>query len=135
MTTQHLSQVLALWQETEGLILTYSDNVTDLTRYFSSNPQMSHVAFYGERLVGAVLCGHDGRRGYLHHLAVDSHFRGQGIGKLLVDACLRKLKLAEIHQCNLFIVDDNNNGRQFWEKYGFSVWPNIRLMSKNLNKD
>ena len=90
MTSEHVPAAIDLWHVTEGLILTYSDNAADLARYFDDNPQMSHVALQDGRLVGAVLCGHDGRRGYLHHLAVAGECRSKGIGRALVDACLSK---------------------------------------------
>lgn len=134
MTVGHVPEVVELWNKTEGLILTYSDNATDLARYFADNPEMSYVAVSEGRIVGAALCGHDGRRGYLHHLAVTSDQRGQGIGRSLVEACLSKLTAAGIRQCNLFVVDDNENGKRFWSDKGWSEWSNIRLMSKRLDE-
>ena len=134
MTTDHVTETVALWEQTEGLILTYSDNTPDLTRYFAENPGMSHVAVHDARVVGAILCGHDGRRGYLHHLAVSPDYRNQGIGQALIDACTNVLKAVNIRQCNLFVVDDNKSGRAFWEKRGWSEWPTIRLMSKRLDE-
>jgi putative acetyltransferase len=134
MTTAHVSKVTALWETTEGLILTDTDNAADLDHYFNHNPGMSHVAVRGGEVVGAVLCGHDGRRGYLHHLAVATGVRNQGIGRALVNACLSKLIETGIRQCNLFVIDDHADGRAFWENDGWSEWPSIRLMSKKLNK-
>ena len=135
MTVEHVPEVIELWNATEGLILTYSDNAGDLARYFTDNMEMSHIAACEGRIIGAVLCGHDGRRGYLHHLAVASDHRGQGTGRALVDACLSKLMAAGIQQCNLFVVDDNESGKQFWRDKGWSEWPNIRLMSKRLDEE
>jgi len=132
MTSQQVPEVIALWEATEGLILTYSDNPTDLARYFADNPKMSHIATDSGRVVGAVLCGHDGRRGYLHHLAVAPKFRGQGVGRSLANSCLTRLQAVGILQCNLFVLDDNELGKQFWENDSWSEWPNIRLMSKKL---
>ncbi|MHC4877785.1 MAG: GNAT family N-acetyltransferase [Planctomycetota bacterium] len=134
MVAEHVPEVVELWSRTKSLILTYSDNTTDLARYFADNPQMSHVAIRAGRIIGAVLCGHDGRRGYLHHLAVTATHRSQGIGRALVDACLSKLQETDIGQCNVFIVDDNEEGRRFWSSLGWSEWADIRLMSKCLEK-
>lgn len=131
MTVDHVPNTIELWESAEGLILTHSDNPTDLARYFADNPGMSHVAVHQDQILGAVLCGHDGRRGYLHHLVVAAENRHQGIGRALVDACLSKLAEAGIRQCNLFIVDDNEEGRRFWASDGWSEWSNIRLMSKS----
>ena len=134
MTTMHVPDVIALWEATEGLILTPTDNAADLDGYFSHNPGMSHVAIRGGEVVGAVLCGHDGRRGYLHHLAVAGDVRNQGIGRVLVNACLSKLSETGIRQCNLFVIDDHADGRAFWENDGWTEWPNIRLMSKKIDE-
>lgn len=64
MTTEHIVEVTALWEQAEGIMLTDSDNATDLARYFDDNPEMSFVAIQGEIVVGAVLCGHDKGRGF-----------------------------------------------------------------------
>ncbi|MEZ5944120.1 MAG: GNAT family N-acetyltransferase [Planctomycetaceae bacterium] len=135
MQTVHVAQVLELWNQTEGLILTYSDNERDLARYFADNAELSQVALAGRSVVGAVLCGHDGRRGYLHHLAVAESYRRKGIGSALVDTCNAQLANVGISQCNLFVIDDNLDGRKFWEKQGWSEWPSIRLMSRKVAND
>jgi ribosomal protein S18 acetylase RimI-like enzyme len=80
--------------------------------------------------VGAVLCGHDGRRGYLYHLAVALGHRQQGLGKKLVDACLEKLKRLGIQKCNIYVFDDNARGAKFWKKNGWVKRPEIRLLQK-----
>ncbi|MCA8993834.1 MAG: GNAT family N-acetyltransferase [Planctomycetaceae bacterium] len=134
MQTKHVPQVLDLWNQTEGLILTFSDNEHDRSGYFVDNAEMSQVALAEGKVVGAVLCGCDGRRGYLHHLAVAENYRRKGIGSALVDACLAQLARVGILQCNLFVIDDNAAGRKFCEKQGWSEWPTIRLLSRRFNK-
>ncbi|MCA9032535.1 MAG: GNAT family N-acetyltransferase [Planctomycetaceae bacterium] len=134
MQTEHVPQVLNLWNQTEGLILTFSDNEHDRSGYFVDNAEMSQVALAEGKVVGAVLCGCDGRRGYLHHLAVAENYRRKGIGSALVDACLAQLARVGILQCNLLVIDDNAAGRKFWEKQGWSEWPTIRLLSRRFNK-
>ena len=69
-------------------------------------------------VIAAVLCGHDGRRGYLHHLAVDAGHRRQGLGRALVERCLARLAVAGIPKCNIFLFNDNAEGRRFWESSG-----------------
>ena len=130
MTERHLPEVMKLWDGVAGLILTDSDNAADLSNYLSQNLQMSQVALADGRVIGAVLCGHDGRRGYLHHLAVAAMHQGKGIGTALVHACVAQLKVAGIRQCNLFLVEDNEPARRFWRSNGWSEWPNLRLMTK-----
>ena len=76
-------EVLALWQKSEGVGLGESDDRAAIAAYLARNPGLSLVAVAGKRTVGAVLCGHDGRRGYLHHLAAASSHRRQGIARAL----------------------------------------------------
>ncbi|MCB0153428.1 MAG: GNAT family N-acetyltransferase, partial [Anaerolineae bacterium] len=75
MTPQDLAQVLVLWQQAEGVGLSEADSPDRLTRFLEHNPGLSFVAINGNQLVGAVLGGHDGRRGYIHHLAVAANER------------------------------------------------------------
>ena len=130
MATKHVPNVIELWEATEGLILTRTDNTADLDAYFRHNPEMSYVAIRARKVVGAVLCGHDGRRGYLHHLAVAEAVRNHGIGRALVNACLSRLRELGIQQCNLFVIDSHAEGRAFWTNDGWEEWADIRLMSK-----
>jgi putative acetyltransferase len=82
--------------------------------------------------VGAVLCGHDGRRGYLHHLAVAPSHRRQGIGRALVNVCLVNLAALKIQKCNLFLFAAHTPGRTFWLRQGWSVREDIALVQKEL---
>src|SRR4051794_22337560 len=85
-------QVLRLWQNSEGVGLNESDTRLAIALYLKRNRGMSFVARDGKFLVGAVLCGHDGRRGYLHHLAVAPTHRRKGLGTKLVERCLAELQ-------------------------------------------
>ncbi len=103
MTIADYDQVLALWQQCEGVGLGAADSRDNIAAYLIRNPNMSFIARSDESLIGAVLCGHDGRRGYLHHLAVHPTARRQGIARQLVDRCLRELQRAGIAKCHLFV--------------------------------
>jgi N-acetylglutamate synthase len=89
---------------------------------------MSFVARDQGRGVGAVFCGHDGRRGYLHHLAVAGSHRGQGIGKSLVRRCLKSLSHAGIIKCNVFLFDCNTAGVGFWQSAGSELRNDLKLL-------
>jgi putative acetyltransferase len=80
---------------------------------------MSFVARAHGELIGAVLCGTDGRRGYLHHLAVRTDWRGKGVGGNLVKRCLTGLLQAGIDRCHLFVYKENEAGRAFWVHQGW----------------
>jgi putative acetyltransferase len=85
-------RVLALWQQCEGVGLSEADSRESIQAYLSRNPGMSFIATGDGAVVGAVLCGHDGRRGYIHHLAVHPQSRRRSVGRRLVEQCLRALQ-------------------------------------------
>jgi len=128
MGIRDFPEVHALWQHTEGVGLTESDSRENVAKFLRRNPGMSFVARCGRELVGAVLCGHEGRRGYLHHLAVATKHRGKGIGTNLVESCLAALHSAGILKCNLFVYENNAAGQEFWQKIGWAKRPDLRLM-------
>lgn len=124
--------VMELWRATEGVGLSSADEPARIAAYLERNPGISFVARADGELVGAVLAGHDGRRGYLHHLAVRADFRGQGIGTDLVEHCLTALGQAGIDKCHLFVFQSNSGGLAFWRKGGWKDRVELVLMSKNV---
>jgi N-acetylglutamate synthase len=133
MTLKDYDEVYSLWLSTPGLGLTKSDSREGIELFLKKNPGLSFVARDGDKLVGAALCGNDGRRGYLHHMAVDPHYRRQGIGKSLVDCCMEKLRLAKITKCHLFVYIDNEIGQSFWQKTGWKKRGELFLYSKEID--
>ena len=133
MTLADYGEVLCLWQNAEGVGLGESDTRTAIASYLKRNRGMSFVARDGKKLVGAVLCGHDGRRGYLHHLAVADSHRRKGIGTKLVDRCLAELKRLAIPRCNIFLYAHNTSGERFWKKSGWNKRVDLCVMQKVLN--
>lgn len=132
MTIEDYDEAVALWQASEGVGLSSADTREAIARYLARNPGMSFVARSGGALVGAVLCGHDGRRGYLHHLAVRPDCRRQGIGRALVERCLAALGEQGIDKCHLFVFKANERGRAFWERNGWSERVTLVIMSKDI---
>jgi ribosomal protein S18 acetylase RimI-like enzyme len=130
MTIEDYGEVFALWRSSKGIGLHDDvDSKDGIAGYLQRNCGLSFVARQGDRVVGAVLCGHDGRRGYLHHLAVDAEYRKKGIGKALVEQVIAKLQKAGIHKCHIFVFADNDVGRQFWGRIGWSRRDDLRIMS------
>lgn len=109
----------ALWSETEGVEICEGDSREDIRHYLERNPGLSRVAEEEGRLAGAVLCGHDGRRAFIYHLAVAKPFRGRGLGKLMVDECVLRLGAAGIQRAIILVADDNSAGREFWLRRGW----------------
>ena len=131
-TLRYYNQVRNLWENTENIELHRTDEI-DLLRYFlRRNPGLSQVVIQGKKVIGTVLCSHDGRRGYLHHLAIDRDHRNKGIGSKLVNICLKKLKNKHIEKCNIFILDQNQRGMKFWEKNGFKLLSHFGWMQNQL---
>jgi putative acetyltransferase len=124
--------VVSLWRRTEGVGLNESDTRHAIAAYLRRNPRFSFVVEKDGQLIGAILCGHDGRRGYLHHLAVTRQHRNRGIGRQLVNACLAKLRKAGIHRCNIFIFAKNAAGMNFWRYNGWKPRTELRVMQISL---
>lgn len=134
MTTADHPAVLALWRDTPGIGLDADcDSRAGLRRYLTRNPGMSFVACDGSDFVGAVLSGHDGRRGYLHHLAVAVTHRGRGIARTLVSRCLAALVRVRIPKCNIFVMRHNRTGRAFWSRIGWVAREDLIFMQARTN--
>jgi ribosomal protein S18 acetylase RimI-like enzyme len=123
-------EILALWKKTEGIGLGESDSREAVGHFLKRNPGLSLVAVADARVIATLLCGHDGRRGYLHHLAVAKKWRRKGIGGKLVAACLAKLREQDIPKCNLFLYASNSSGNAFWRRLGWDVRADLRLVQR-----
>jgi ribosomal protein S18 acetylase RimI-like enzyme len=123
MTLADYDEVYRVWTQTEGMCLVEEDNREGIALYLARNRGLCFVALVGGNLIGTVLCGHDGRRGILRHLAVKHEFRKQGIALLLVQRCLAALSGQGIKKCNIFVMDYNVAGMGFWEHIGFHPLP------------
>ena len=134
MTTADYGEVFALWQAAEGLGLhpDECDSRRGVARYLARNPGTCFVARDGAKLVGAVLCGNDGRRGYLNHLAVLEAYRRRGIATALVRRCTAALKQIEIPKCNLFVFAANGPAMAFWRKLGWRCWDEFNVKAMTL---
>jgi len=95
---------------------------------------MSFVATANGVAVGAVLAGHDGRRAYIHHLAVHPDCRRQGIGRRLVQSCLEVLRATGIRKAHIFIFNENSDGIAFWESVGWTPRSDIEVISKTIER-
>lgn len=126
--TDHKS-VTDLWQRSEGMGITVSDSRKNLDKYLRRNKGFCFVAT-GEKheILGTILSGHDGKRGYIYHLAVDKSVRRNGIGKELVNKCTKKFKSAGIPKCTLFVYNKNISGKRFWQSMGWFVRKDLTMM-------
>lgn len=108
-----------LWNRVEGLDVAEGDDRETIRRFLQRNPGLSRIAAAGTEIVGAVLCGHDGRRGYIYHLAIDPKYHGRGLGRRLIDECLAGLKRAGLERANILVAKDNPRGLEFWRRCGW----------------
>lgn len=122
-----------LWKASEGIGLSAADEPDQIARYLERNPGMSFTAWDGQKLIGAVLCGHDGRRGYLHHLAVRADYRGRGIGAALAKACHAAMRSEGIDKVHIFVYRENQAALKFWQHVNYQPRENLALLSCNLS--
>ncbi len=132
MAADDYDGVLALWRRTPGVGLGVGDEREAVVASLERNPGLSLVAVRGETLVGAVLCGHDGRRGSINHLAVVPQERGHGVGRDLVDRCLEGLRAAGIGKCNIVVFGDNAEGQAFWRATGWTARDDLQVMQRSI---
>lgn len=125
MTLDDYDAVLALMSNTPGISIRDADSRASTARYLARNPGMSFVAESDAGLCGCVMCGHDGRRGYLQHLLVLPDFRGQGIANGLVQRCLSSLEALGIGKCHLDVLKTNDAAASFWQKQGWKLRQDI----------
>jgi ribosomal protein S18 acetylase RimI-like enzyme len=133
LTIKNYEEVLSLWESSEGVGLdSDSDTKERIWIYLHRNPGLSFAAFEKGKVIGAVLCGQDGRRGYLHHLTVAEAHRNKGIGTALVDKVISKLWMLGIRKCNIFVFADNFAGQEFWKKSSWVERTDLKVMSKDI---
>ncbi len=131
MASQDYPSVMALWSQTEAMRLRDADSAHNIERYLARNPGLSFVAFEQDTLVGAVLVGSDGRRGYLQHLAVAETHRGQRIGQSLVELATRALARQGIAKTHLFVFDHNVRAQAFYQRLGWVERDDVKMYSFN----
>ncbi|HAF63029.1 MAG TPA: GNAT family N-acetyltransferase [Anaerolineaceae bacterium] len=132
MQISDYEQALDLWQHTAGMGLSSADEKREIARFLQQNQGLCFVALEDEHLIGTILCGEDGRRGYLYHLAVQQNKQKKGVGKSLLQKSLNALKEKGIQKCHLFVIADNLSGIAFWEHVGWEMRDDIEIMSINL---
>ncbi|ELP6741343.1 GNAT family N-acetyltransferase [Vibrio vulnificus] len=131
MNIADYDDVIKLWGQTEGMSLRDADSKESINNYLIRNPNLSFVAVSGNEIVGAVLVGTDGRRGYLQHLAISTNFRGKNLGRDLVSQAISALADVGVPKTHLFVYNENVNAQQFYEKLGWFPRDEVRMYSYN----
>jgi ribosomal protein S18 acetylase RimI-like enzyme len=132
MTIEDYSQAYALWLLCGNGLNDKDDSKEGIEKYLKRNPTTSFIAVDGEKIVGVILCGHDGRRGIIQHACVSPDYRRYGIGKKLVDLALEALKDEGINKVLLVAFKKNAGGNAFWEAQGFTLREDLNYRNKAL---
>lgn len=128
--------VYALWMSCAGMGLNNLDDSKDgIDKFLKRNPDTCFVAEIENKVIGVIIVGNDGRRGYIYHTAVNPQYRKQGIGHRLVDTAIQALKQhCGINKVALVVFAHNETGNAFWEKQGFTVREDLVYRNKSLNE-
>ena len=133
MTIADYDELYSLWRSCAGMGLNSLDDTKDgIARFLERNPETCFVALIDEKIVGAIMVGTDGRRGYIYHTAVHPNYRKQGIAKALVDTALTAVESLGINKVALVVFSKNTGGNEFWEKMGFTTRGDIIYRDKTL---
>lgn len=131
-TISDYDQMYNLWKNIEGIGLSDSDTKENIEKFLNKNQGLNYICEEKGKIIGTILCGEDGRRGYLYHLAVDKDYRRKGIGTKLVNLVFDNLKKKGIIKCHLFVYYENELGKTFWEKTGWCKRDELLIYSKDI---
>ena len=134
MTLNDYENVHALWMRIKGFsIRSIDDSQEGVERFLKRNPGISVVAEEDGRIVGAILCGHDGRRGCLYHVCVDPDYRLRGIGKSMVVFVMEAMRKEKINKVSLIAFTKNEIGNAFWKEIGWTKREDLNYYDFTLN--
>ncbi len=136
MTIDDYNDVRSLWMSIKGFaIRSVDDSREGVEKFIKRNPTTSVVAVEDNKIVGAILCGHDGRRGCLYHVCVAEGYRMRGIGKSMVVFCMNALKEEHINKVSLIAFTKNDIGNAFWRQIGWTKREDLNYYDFTLNED
>lgn len=136
MKIEDYEQVYALWMTVKGFAMrSIDDSKEGVERFLKRNPHTSVVAQEDGRIVGAILCGHDGRRGCLYHVCVSSDYRRRGIGTEMVVFAMNALKKEKISKVSLIAFTENDIGNAFWNRIGWTKREDLNYYDFVLNRE
>ena len=136
MTIDDYDMVKDLWHKIKGFAIRSIDDSRDsIGRFIERNPGSSVVAESDGKIVGAILCGHDGRRGCLYHVCVDPEYRLRGIGKSMVVHCMQALQAEGINKVSLIAFTRNDIGNAFWKEIGWTRREDLNYYDFTLNTE
>lgn len=133
MTIADYEKIFDLWKSTDGMGLrSLDDSQQGISVFLNRNPTTNFVAVDNGEIIGTILCGHDGRRGYIYHTVVKKNYRNQGIGTKLIEAAVSELQKEGITRVCLNVMETNEYGRLFWQKRGWEKKDFLGFYSKSV---
>ena len=133
MIIEDYDNVYSLWMSCVGMGLNnLDDSRSGIDKFLKRNPDTCFVALDNDVIIGVIMVGNDGRRGYIYHTSVHPNYRKQGIGRKLVDTALDSLLQLGINKVALVVFERNKTGNDFWEKMGFASRKDIIYRNKAL---
>ena len=127
----HIPEVMRIWENSNGTYLNKSDDSDKLNFFLQRNKGLSQVALIKNKIVGAVLCGHDGRRGFIYHLVVLPDYRRIGLAKEIVNKCILELNSIGIDKCYAFVSNTNKEAFKFWDSLNWKLENQFELISRS----
>ena len=131
MKIEDYDEIFAMWQITTKRALSKADERSQIERYLIRNEGMSQVAVVDGKIVGTVLAGHDGRRGFIHHMAVLPEYRRRHIGHKLAQKAIECIAADGIDNTHIFCYQNNETGQNFWKDFGFEKRDDVFVFSYN----
>jgi ribosomal protein S18 acetylase RimI-like enzyme len=136
MTIEDYDEAYSLWKISPGIGLkVLDDSQTGIRKYLERNPLTCFTAEENGELAGTILGGHDGRRGYIYHLAVKPEHRNRGLGRALLESVEKALILEGINKVALISFKNNVGGNRFFKACGYPIRDDIVYRNKNLNRE
>lgn len=136
MTIADYDEVYALWTKIRGFgIRSVDDSYEGVEQFLKRNPQTSVVAVADGKIVGSILCGHDGRRGCFYHVCVDEDYRRQGFGQQMVVAAMEALRTENVNKVSLIAFTENDIGNAFWNTIGWEKREDLNYYDFTLNEE
>jgi len=130
--------LFALWSSQPGFdrgLRSIDDSEAGITKFLQRNPNTCFIAEEDGEIIGGILAGHDGRRGYIYHAIVHPNFQRKGIGKLLADSACEALRAEGITKAGMLVFASNEQGNAFWESQGWQTRPDLTYRNKTLNEN
>lgn len=135
MKIDDYDEIHQLWSNTSGITLrTIDDSKEGIKRFLKRNPKNNFICRINGKIIGTILCGHDGRKGFIYHTVVNKNNRGRGIGKKLVENAIISLKEECITKIGVLVNTDNKSGSDFWESLGFEYFNDLNYRILPLDK-